>query len=354
MKQIDKLLARQVQKHKTPSLQYLIFNKETILYKFHSGFADIKNQKQTDDQTSYHLFSVTKTFTALAVVQLAEKKKLNIDAAAIKYIPGFPYPPEITIRQLLTHTSGIPNPIPLKWINLAEEHRSFDRNDYFAEIFKKNGQLKSKPGDKFAYSNLGYLLLGQVIENISGLRYEDYVRENIIKPLNLAKEELDFDISDSSILAKGYQHKNSLTNMILGLVIDKGKFMDKSVGHWKPFRTNYVNGASYGGLIGTSTAMMTYIRGLLEPGSSLIPDEYKKLLFTETLTNNSRPTGMCLSWFTGELNGIRYYTHAGGGGGYYCEIRIYPATGIGSVILFNRTGMRDERFLDRTDKYYLK
>ena len=75
-------------------------------------------------------------------------------------------------------------------------------------------------------------------------------------------------------------------------------------------------------------------------------------MFTENHTTNNKATGMCLSWFSGQLNGIKYFTHAGGGGGYYCEIRIYPENGIGSVCFFNRTGMSDERFLDKVDKFY--
>ena len=63
---------------------------------------------------------------------------------------------------------------------------------------------------------------------------------------------------------------------------------------------------------------------------------------------------MCLSWFTGELNGNKYFTHAGGGGGYYCEIRIYPDQGLGSVVFFNRTGFSDERYLDKVDKLYFE
>jgi CubicO group peptidase (beta-lactamase class C family) len=354
MDEIDIILAREIEENNTPSLQYVIFDKEKILHKFYSGYADLKNQKCTDEKTSCHLFSVTKTFTALAVLQLAEKKQLDIDQPAFIYIPGFAFPPEITVRQLLTHTAGIPNPVPLKWIHLAEEHQQFDCNDFFSEIFKKNSRVLSKPGERFSYSNLGYVLLGQLIENISGLSYKDNIRENIIKPLNLAPNELDFEITGFSGLAKGYQKKNSFTNIILGLLIDKGKYMDKSEGKWKPFKPNYVNGPSYGGLIGTSNAIMTYIRELLNPDSMLISDEHKKMLFSETLTNAGKPTGMCFSWFTGELNGHRYYTHAGGGGGYYCEIRIYPGPGLGSVIMFNRTGMRDERFLDKPDKFFLK
>jgi len=93
---------------------------------------------------------------------------------------------------------------------------------------------------------------------------------------------------------------------------------------------------------------------LLNPDCKLITRDFKKLLFTENFTNNHKPTGMCLSWFTGELNGVKYFTHAGGGGGFYCEIRIYPEINTGSVIMFNRTGMRDERFLDNVDKFIIK
>ena len=76
------------------------------------------------------------------------------------------------------------------------------------------------------------------------------------------------------------------------------------------------------------------------------------MLFTENLTNEKKPTGMCIAWFSGQLSGKKYFAHAGGGGGYYVEIRIYPDLGMGSLVFFNRTGMSDERFLDKVDKIY--
>lgn len=113
-----------------------------------------------------------------------------------------------------------------------------------------------------------------------------------------------------------------------------------------------MNGASYGGLIGTPCAFVKYIQQLLKPDGLLLSADARKTLFTENYTNNGKPTGMCLSWFCGQLKGNRYFAHAGGGGGYYCEIRIYPDNESGSVIFFNRTGMADERFLDRVDAFY--
>jgi D-alanyl-D-alanine carboxypeptidase len=286
-------------------------------------------------------------------LQLAERKKIDIEQPVKKYLPEFPYSPKITIRQLMAHSAGIPNPIPLNWIHIADEHKSFDRNNFFRKVFIKNNKTKSNPNEKYAYSNLGYVLLGQLIEKVSGLSYEEYVRENILKYLSVKPSDLDFTITNINNQAKGYHKKYSFSNIILGLLIDKSKLMDKSEGKWSLFKNNYVNGASYGGLIGTLDAFVNYIQELLKPNCKLITDEYKKMLFTENYTNNNRATGMCLSWFSGQSKGKKYFAHAGGGGGYYCEIRIYPDVGIGSVIMFNRTGMSDERYLDKLDKYVI-
>ncbi len=353
MNEIDNILTEQIEKTKTPSVQYVIFNKNNIIHKFQGGFADIKNKKKTTENTTYNAYSVTKTYTALAILQLAEQEKIDIEQPAINYLPEFPYPSEITIRQLLSHSSGIPNPIPLSWIHLADEHESFDRNTFFNQIFVKNNKTKSRPNEKYSYSNLGYVLLGQLIEKVSGISYEKYIHVNTLKPLGIEKTEMDFVITNTNQHAKGYHKKYSFSNAILGFMIDKSKFVDTTEGKWNSFKDNYVNGAYYGGLIGTSDTFVKYIQELLKPNCKLITDEFKKMLFVENFTNQEKPTGMCLSWFSGQLNGNKYFAHAGGGGGYYCEIRIYPDSGIGSVIMFNRTGMKDERFLDTLDKYVM-
>lgn len=353
MKEIDDILMKQIKKNKTPSVQYTIFNKDNVIHKLQHGFANIRKQEKTTNNTTYNSYSVTKTFTALAVLQLYEKKKLDIEQAIKKYLPDFPYSSQITIKQLITHSGGIPNPIPLSWIHLKDEHQSFDRNSFFKRILRKNNKTKSEPNEKFTYSNLGYVLLGQLIENVSEISFEEYIQVNILKHLAIETTELDFTIKNTNQHAKGYHKKYSFSNAILGFLMDKSKFMDKTEGKWKPFKDNYVNGASHGGLIGTSSGFVKYIQELLKPNCKLITDDYKKILFTENYTNNHKPTGMCLSWFSGQLNDKQYFTHAGGGGGYYCEIRIYPDLGIGSVIMFNRTGMTDERFLNKLDKYII-
>ena len=200
---------------------------------------------------------------------------------------------------------------------------------------------------------MGYVILGQLIEKVSGKSYEDYVTENIIRKLPLNPDDLTFYSINKVTHAIGYHNRISFSSLVLGVFIDKSKFMGDATGKWRPFKKYYVNGAPYGGLIGTPTAFVTYIQDLLKTDNSLISDEDRQLLFQENLTNSGKKTGMCLAWFSGELDGNRYFAHAGGGGGYYCEIRIYPAIKRGSVIFFNRTGMSDERFLDKTDKFLI-
>jgi len=346
MNAIENILLKQVETNKTPSVQYILCDKERIIEKYCIGFADIKEKKGVDNNTTYNVLSVTKTFTALAILQLAEQNKLDINHPVIKYLTDFQYSQEITIRQLLTHSAGIPNPVPLSWVHLATENKSFNRNKFFKSIFNKNFRLKSQPDEKFAYSNLGYILLGELIEKVSGVSYEAYIKENIIENLGIKPDHLGFEIGKTNKHARGYIKRFSFYNLILSLFIDKAKYMGKPEGGWKPFKNYYVNGAAYGGLIGTSDAFVKYIQELLKSDCRLITDGYKKLLFTENLTSERKPSGMCISWFSGQLNGRKYFTHAGGGGGYYVEIRIYPDSGIGSLVFFNRTGMSDERFLD--------
>lgn len=350
---IEQVLNREIERWKSPSVQYYIFDQYKILDSFQKGFADIEKQKKVDNDTTYNAFSITKTFTALAILQLVEKGKIDLEKPIIQYLPFFPYGNEITVKQLLNHSAGVPNPIPLSWIHLDSEHQTFDRNSFFNTILEKNKETKSKPNEKFAYSNLGYVILGQLVEKISGKSYEAYIFENVLQKIPVAQGDLTFAIPTIDNHAKGYQKRMSLVYFLLGFFINKSKFMGANEGKWRSFKKFYVNGVSYGGLIGKPISFVKYIQELLNDNSKLISRDYKVKLFQENKDSQGKNTGMCLGWFTGELSGIKYYAHAGGGGGYYCEIRIYPEIKIGSIIFFNRTGISDERYLDKVDKLYI-
>lgn len=349
---VKKILDQQINKDKTPGLQYYFFDQDTIIYNYTGGLADIKNKKIVTENTTFNAYSVTKTFTALAILQLVENGSLQLDDPVSKYMIEFPYPENITIKQLLTHSAGIPNPIPLKWIHSIDEDSTFNFKTYFKPIFQKNIHIKGEPNEKFVYSNLGYVLLGLLIEEITGQTYIDYVTEQIIQKMDIHPNQLGFNIPNIDLHAKGYQKRWSWSSLILGFMFDKSKYLGGKEGKWRTYQNSYVNGPSYGGLIGTGSAFVTYIQELLKSNNKLLSKESMTSLFIENITQNGKPSKMCLSWFKGEFNGHTYYTHAGGGF-YYCEIRLYPEINKGSVISFNRTGMSDERYLDNIDKYFL-
>ncbi len=145
-----------------------------------------------------------------------------------------------------------------------------------------------------------------------------------------------------------YLRTPSLLSFVLPFLVDTKRLLGEHTGRWRSFRPFLLNGASYGGLIGTATGFRMYLQALMR-GSALIDDAGRELLFTENRTKVGKRTGMAMGWFTGALQGRRYVAHAGGGGGYYAEIRLYPDPARGSVLLFNRTGVSDVRALDRFD-----
>ncbi len=351
MKNINDFLQDQVDGNQTPSIQYAFFDTDSIIYEMNYGLKNVKANASLDAATTYHVYSVTKTFTALAVLQLAQAGRIELKRPVVEYLPGFPYNKSITVEQLLSHTSGIPNPMPLRWIHLATEHAAFDRKKFFADVFKKHPTLDFVPGTDFKYSNLGYVILGDLIERISGQSLEAYIGENIIQRCGISSAELGFEI-EPTVHAVGYHKWFTLSNAIFGFLIDKPKFMGKREGKWKPFYPFYNNGVAYGGMIGSSSGLIKYAQALLTQDSVLLSDEFKKILFTESIIQ-SKSTGMSYSWFTGSLKGNRYFAHAGGGGGYYVELRVYPDLGVGSVIMYNRSGMTDERILNKADSFFI-
>ena len=346
MKDPDTLLDEWVGR-KTPGAAYLHFQGDQVLHERYAGVTDVITRRPVDATTTFHGFSVTKTLTAVAVLQLAQAGRLDLDDPISAHLPSMPYAADIRIRQLLNHTAGLPNPLPLSWVH-GPDDGSFDRDAFFAEVFARHGKLRHRPGARYAYSNLGYVLLGQLIERITGERYEEVIRRRILEPAGIEPGELGFRYPANGSHATGYLRTPSFLALVLPLMFDTKRHMGMRSGGWRPFHPFLVNGVSYGGSLGSANGYRKYLQALLADGQLLEP-VWREQLFKEATDNAGRRTGMALGWFTGSLNGQPYVAHTGGGGGYYAEIRLYPALGRGSVVLFNRTGISDERVLDGLD-----
>jgi D-alanyl-D-alanine carboxypeptidase len=335
-----------------PGIQYWVVDANRAIFEYAGGWADIRNRKPMKPDTTQMAYSMTKTWTAAAILQLVEREKLNLDDKIDHYLSHNPYNHDITIRHLISHTAGIPNPIPLRWVHLAQEHEHFDENAALAKVLRDNPKLSFQPG-KYAYSNLGYWLLGAIIEAVTQQTYTDYMREHVLKPLGLAKRDMDFIIPDVSNHAQGYLRKYSVLNLVKGLVTDR-KMWGQYEGNWLKVNRHYVNGPAFGGLVGSAQACSRFLQDQLRESSVLFGRETKQLFYTQQRDRSGEFIQMTPGWHIGALNGLTYFFKEGGGGGFHSEMRIYPTRGIASVIMVNRTQFKSNSFLSGLDKVFLQ
>ncbi|MDQ4121857.1 MAG: serine hydrolase [Acidobacteriota bacterium] len=154
------------------------------------GMANYELNVPNTSQTRFRIASITKQFTAMAVIILKERGKLNVTDSICKYLENCPaaWQP-ITIRNLLTHTSGIPN---FRAMPRYAEFASDQRFTYtgFVDVFR-DAPLQFTPGERYAYSNSGYFLLGLIIERVSGQSYAEFLRDNIFTPLGMKNSGYD-------------------------------------------------------------------------------------------------------------------------------------------------------------------
>src|SRR5262245_46422770 len=122
---VERHLNRLISAEKTPAAQYVVVNAGGVMFEHAVGAADLGTRAPPDTATTLMAYSMSKTIAAAAVIQLAEQGKIAIDAPAGRYVEGFPYGEAVTVRRLLAHTSGIPNPIPLRWVHPAATHAEF-------------------------------------------------------------------------------------------------------------------------------------------------------------------------------------------------------------------------------------
>lgn len=336
-----------------PGLQYIVVDDKGTLCEYAGGCADIRHHRAMRLDTTLMAYSMTKTFTAVAILQLMEQKQLGLDDEIDRYLPDIPYSGNyITIRQLLCHTAGLPNPIPLRWVHLAAEDASFDEDAALAQVLRDHSKLAFEPGQKFAYSNIGYWLLGKIVERVTDRSYPDYVRAKILLPLGLAAPQMDFIIPNPAQHANGYLAKYSITNLIKGFVTDR-RFWGEYEGNWLRLKSHHLNGFAFGGLVGTARSFSRFLQDQLRTVSVLFGAETKRLLETQQTNRAGKLIPMTLGWHIGETHGLSYFFKEGGGGGFHSEMRLYPMRSIASVVMVNSTEFDSTKFLNRMDGAFL-
>ena len=162
----------------------LVAKKGKIIFEKYHGYFDINKKDTLNEHSAFHLASVSKTFTAMAILKLAELGKLKLDDDVKMYFPNFPYQ-DITIRMLLSHRSGLPNYLyfmhQLGW----DAKQYCDNNDVLEYLIKYQPPLTHKSGTHFSYCNTNYSLLGLIIEKASGKSYAEFLKQQFFIPLEM-------------------------------------------------------------------------------------------------------------------------------------------------------------------------
>jgi D-alanyl-D-alanine carboxypeptidase len=345
-RQLEHGLRELVRNGRVPGIQYVAVDSTMTLIDFCGGFAELPGRLMSAD-TTMMAYSMSKTITAAAVLQLVERRKLGIDDGISKYLSWQPYGDAVTVRQLLSHTAGIPSPIPLRWVHPVDAGPAFDEDATLRGVVRRHPRLSATPGTRFAYSNIGYWLLGALIEQITGQSFSSYVDSQLFAPLGLVSHELAYVIREQGTHATGYLERPSLINLMRPFFIGHDLIGERR-GRWLEIRPHYVNGPAFGGIVGRAKGFARFLQDQLGDRSCLFGEHTRSLLLEQQRTSRG-DIPMTLGFHIGSLAAHTHYFKEGGGGGFHSMMRLYKEQGIGTVLMVNATTFNVSKALDVLD-----
>lgn len=334
---------------RAPGLQYVAVSADGPVLEHAPGSADLAVSRPMGASTTLMAYSMSKTLTAAAVLTLVEAGKLGLDDPIDRHLDANPYGGAITVRQLLSHTSGIGNPLPLRWVHTPARHAGFDEKAALASALGKHPRPSSPPGVRYRYSNIGYWLLGSIVERASARPFVEYVSERVLTPLCILPEDLGYAILDPTRHACGYLPRYSAFNLIKGLLIDR-ELIGPRIGRWIEIRPHYLDGPAFGGLVGTVRGFGRFLSDQLQPRSALFGEAARALFYEQQRTSNGRTVPMTLGWHLGSNAGAPYFYKEGGGGGFHGMMRLYPGSGLGTAVIANSTAFDAAACLNAVDR----
>lgn len=304
--ELDKLIEDKLAVGITASL---VKNSDVALCKGY-GYADEKNSiKVNPDASTFRIGSVSKTFVALAAMQLVEQGKLDMDKPVTEYLGAdflkLKYP--ITMKNLLTHTAGFEDRITYDTVRNANEViplKDYVKGNIPNQVFK--------PGEVSAYSNYGFALAGYVIEKISGMSFYDYAEKYIFEPLKM--NNTTFKTTPKGTISKTYSSGDEKTDL-------------------------ESNDYPAGSITSTAQDMAKYMQFLLDKNNgSILSNRSKQEMFQKNFAMDNEFPGKGYAWERHSMNGHIFYTHGGGLGNFTSTIAIYPEENLGIFISSNQTG----------------
>lgn len=348
---VDKIYREHAEKNHFPGIAYGVVADGKLIHSGATGLLNLKTKQPATTKSLFRIASMTKSFTAMAIMKLRDEGKLNLTDAAEKYIPemqNFEYltkdASHITIQNLLTMTAGFPEDNP--WGDRQLE----DTDEELESFLKKGVSFSSIPGYQFEYSNLGFATLGNIIKRVSGVPYQQYITKEILKPLGMNETHWEFSEIGGDKLALGYRwedeqwqeepmlHDGSYGAMggLITSIEDFGKYVALHLSAWPP------NNEDETGIIKRNS-----IREMHRP--------FMPRMFADAKTSDGSTCAIVVGYGYGlgyrqDCKGIVRISHSGGLPGFGSEFRFYPEYGVGVILFANRTyagtGAANARVMD--------
>ncbi|MEO5662264.1 MAG: serine hydrolase domain-containing protein [Nocardioides sp.] len=321
-----------------PGMSVAIAAPDRLLYAGAVGYADLATRRPASVQDQYPWFSMTKIATATTAMRLYDEGILDLDAPIGQYLPGYRPHPEHghpTVRQLLTHTAGLGNPLPVRWVRLEDDPAD---PAVLARIAAKHGTPRRATGSRPSYSNIGYLLAGEVITAATGKTIERCVHEGVLDPLGMT--HTSYTYRSDAPRSVGYVRTPRALVPLLRAALPSGVVGARADGHTalNPF---LISGAAYGGLIGNVTDAVRLAAAHAADASgpeSILSHAQLEAMRTITATGKRFDHG--IGWFRKPADATRtpaFVEHYGTGCGYWNAMRIYPGQGLALVVMTNTT-----------------
>jgi CubicO group peptidase (beta-lactamase class C family) len=311
----DSIVSAALEAHHSVSYAVGVERTGTVIVAKGYGMADLESNVPATARTIYRLGSITKQFTASAIMQLVEQGKVHLDDEITDFLPDYPTQGyHVTIEHLLTHTSGIKSYTGLgeRFWNVSARDLSHDE---MLNLFE-NEPFDFAPGEKYMYNNSAFYLLGMIIEKVSGEPYDEYLEAHIFEPLALSSTSYCHEDNIIVGRAQGYRRED-------------GEFLND-----KPISMNTPGAA--GALCSTVGDLMQW-QDAFNQGRVVSPASRQRMITPETLNDGSK-TQYGFGLGIGDLDGHAMISHGGGINGFSTQLNYFPDDNLTVVVLANAEG----------------
>jgi CubicO group peptidase (beta-lactamase class C family) len=306
---VDDLMREAMRRHPIPGAALAVMRGGRTVKTAAYGMASLEGRAPATPETAFEIGSITKQFTAAAILLLAQQGKLTVDDKISRHLKDTPAGwSQITIRHLLTHTSGLKNYTGLDGFELS---RHLTQAQFISQIAAH--PLDFAPGEKWAYCNSGYNLLGYIIGNVSGMSYGDFLQQNIFAPLGMTATALREPRALLPSRASGYETNRA------------GQFILRD--------SNVTDVFSAGALVSTVGDLAKWNAAL--DTDKILTAASRALMWTPVKLNDGTAHPYGFGWFLEPWKGQANIGHSGSTDGFSASLQRFPEAGLTVILLTN-------------------